>query len=45
MVQALDKMMVTRLKLFQQRTNKLPERILIYRDGVSEVVIRNTNDD
>jgi hypothetical protein len=45
MVQALDKMMVARLKLFQQRTNKLPERILIYRDGVSEVVIKNTNYD
>ncbi len=43
MVEALDKMMIERLKLYQQKNgNKLPERILIYRDGVSEVMIRNS---
>lgn len=31
-------MMVNRLKLFQKKNaGKLPERILVYRDGVSEV--------
>lgn len=43
MVEALDKMMIERLKLYQQKNgNKLPERILIYRDGVSEVMIINS---
>ena len=32
--------MVDRLKLFQKRNNgKLPERIVVYRTGVSEVCI------
>lgn len=29
--------MVERLDLFRSRSNKLPGRILVYRDGVSEV--------
>ncbi|KAK2460802.1 hypothetical protein APHAL10511_007272 [Amanita phalloides] len=36
MVQALDGMMIERLKLYKGKNKKLPERILIYRDGVSE---------
>lgn len=32
--------MVNRLKLFQKKNNgKLPERVLVYRDGVSEVCL------
>jgi hypothetical protein len=38
MVTNLEKMMVERLTLFRTRnTDKLPGRILVYRDGVSEV--------
>ena len=38
MVTNLEKMMVERLTLFRLRSdNKLPGRILVYRDGVSEV--------
>lgn len=36
MVTNLEKMMVERLDLFRSRSNKLPGRILVYRDGVSE---------
>ncbi|KAG1737463.1 ribonuclease H-like domain-containing protein [Suillus paluster] len=31
-----EDMMVARLQLFQQRSKRLPERVLVYRDGVSE---------
>lgn len=38
MVTNLEKMMIERLTLFRMRNeNKLPGRILVYRDGVSEV--------
>lgn len=38
MVTNLKNMIVDRLKLFQKKNNgKLPDRILVYRDGVSEV--------
>lgn len=36
MVQDLDVMMKERLTLWREKNKKLPERILIYRDGVSE---------
>ncbi|KAJ2919770.1 hypothetical protein MD484_g671, partial [Candolleomyces efflorescens] len=36
MVTNLDRMMFQRLNLFNERNKILPERILIYRDGVSE---------
>ncbi|KIK78298.1 hypothetical protein PAXRUDRAFT_834618 [Paxillus rubicundulus Ve08.2h10] len=37
MVTNLKNMMIDRLKLFQSKNNgKLPERVLVYRDGVSE---------
>ena len=38
MVTNLKNMMVDRLKLFQKKNSgKLPERIMVFRDGVSEV--------
>jgi eukaryotic translation initiation factor 2C len=38
MVTNLEKMMVERLTLYRTRNeNKLPGRVLVYRDGVSEV--------
>lgn len=36
MVTNLDQMMVERLELFKLRNKQLPDRILVYRDGVSE---------
>jgi len=36
MVAALEGMILSLLKLFEKRNGKLPENILIYRDGVSE---------
>lgn len=39
MVQDLEKMMVERLALYQKNTNTLPERIFVFRDGVSEVCL------
>ncbi|PSR75783.1 hypothetical protein PHLCEN_2v8900 [Hermanssonia centrifuga] len=36
MVSALADMMVERLKAFQAKSKKLPQRIIVYRDGVSE---------
>lgn len=40
MVTNLDKMMISRLDLFKARNkNLLPQRVLIYRDGVSEVSV------
>ena len=38
MISELDEMMVERLQLCQKRSNNLlPERVLMFRDGVSEV--------
>jgi eukaryotic translation initiation factor 2C len=37
MVTNLDKMMVARLELFRAKSKQLPSRVLVYRDGVSEV--------
>jgi hypothetical protein len=37
MISDLDEMMVERLQLWQKRINMLPERVLMFRDGVSEV--------
>jgi hypothetical protein len=40
MVTNLDKMMISRLELFKIRNkNALPQRVLVYRDGVSEVSV------
>jgi len=36
MVERLDEMMIERLMLYQKRNKRLPERVFIYRDGVSE---------
>lgn len=36
MVQELTEMMGERLKLYREKRSKLPENILVYRDGVSE---------
>jgi eukaryotic translation initiation factor 2C len=43
MVTDLKDMMIERLKAFQLKSNKYPERILVYRDGVSEVSANNSN--
>jgi hypothetical protein len=37
MIQELKQMMVERLTLYQKHSRLLPERIYVYRDGVSEV--------
>lgn len=37
MVTNLDKMMIARLELFRIKSKILPTRVLVYRDGVSEV--------
>ena len=37
MVTDLDKMMIARLELFRAKSRQLPVRVLVYRDGVSEV--------
>ena len=37
MVTNLAKMMVERLTLYKTKNKNLPRRILVYRDGVSEV--------
>ncbi len=37
MVTNLDKMMIARLELFKIKSKILPTRVLVYRDGVSEV--------
>ena len=39
MVTNLAKMTWERLTLFKQKNKFLPQRILVYRDGVSEVMI------
>jgi eukaryotic translation initiation factor 2C len=39
MVTNLAKMTWERLTLFKQKNKILPQRILVYRDGVSEVTI------
>ena len=39
MVEALTQMTMERLQLYQKKNNRLPERIIVYRDGVSEVCI------
>ncbi|EKM51085.1 uncharacterized protein PHACADRAFT_212985 [Phanerochaete carnosa HHB-10118-sp] len=36
MVEDLTKLLVERLQLYEQKTRTLPERVLVYRDGVSE---------
>lgn len=38
MVQILTDMMCERLALYKKRNKKLPERVIVYRDGVSEVL-------
>jgi hypothetical protein len=38
MLDELDEMLIERLKVFEQKNKTLPQRILIYRDGVSEVL-------
>lgn len=44
MVQELLKMMVERLQAYEKKTGGLPDRVIVYRDGVSEVriVVANT---
>jgi eukaryotic translation initiation factor 2C len=37
MIQELRDMMIERLLLYEKRNKRLPERIIIFRDGVSEV--------
>ncbi|KAH7643424.1 argonaute 2 [Dermatophagoides farinae] len=35
-IQELDKMLIDLLRAYEMETNQLPERIILYRDGVSE---------
>src|SRR4051812_24670686 len=35
-IEALDTMVIDLLKAFRSKNNRLPERIIFYRDGVSE---------
>lgn len=37
MVEDLEEMMVERLEAFEKKSGKLPQRVFIFRDGVSEV--------
>ena len=37
MVSALEEMMIERLNAFKDKSKALPKRVLVYRDGVSEV--------
>jgi hypothetical protein len=37
MIQELRDMMVERLLLFEKKNRSLPDKIIVYRDGVSEV--------
>lgn len=37
MISELAAMMVERLEAFRAKSRRLPERVLVYRDGVSEV--------
>lgn len=37
MVEGLATLLVERLQLYEKKMKTLPERILVYRDGVSEV--------
>ena len=41
MLDELTDMLVERLQLYEQKNNVLPERILVYRDGVSEVSVHS----
>jgi Piwi domain len=36
MIDDLSPMMVERLQLFKEKRNRLPDRIVVFRDGVSE---------
>ncbi|TFK46333.1 Piwi-domain-containing protein [Heliocybe sulcata] len=36
MIQELEAMMLERLKLYEKRNRRLPDRIIVFRDGVSE---------
>ena len=37
MVESLTQMTIERLQLYRKKNRSLPERIIVYRDGVSEV--------
>ena len=37
MVESLAQMTIERLQLYQKKNKRLPDRIIVYRDGVSEV--------
>lgn len=41
MVEGLVKLLIERLQLYEKKMKTLPERILIYRDGVSEVCVHH----
>ncbi len=40
MVQDLTSMLVERLTLYKKNVAALPKRVIVYRDGVSEVRVR-----
>ena len=37
MVENLTRMTIERLQLYQKKNRRLPDRVIVYRDGVSEV--------
>ena len=41
MLDELTDMLVERLQLYEQKNKVLPERIFVYRDGVSEVRVHS----
>lgn len=44
MVENLGPMMIERLQLYKKKNKALPERIFVFRDGVSEVRICFSDD-
>ena len=41
MITGLSTMMEERLKVYQSKSRRLPNRVLVYRDGVSEVSVHH----
>lgn len=44
MVDELEGMIIERLLAYEKKTSKLPQRVFIFRDGVSEVCALDTRD-
>lgn len=44
MIEDLEEMMAERIQAFRTRSKVLPKRIIVYRDGVSEVLFQHIVD-